>query len=1071
VGEERKVVTVLFADLVGFTARAELMDPEDVRAVLAPYHVRLRCELERFGGTVEKFIGDAVMALFGAPVAHEDDPERAVRAALAIRDWARDEGAVQVRVAVNTGEALIDLVARPRAGEAVAAGDVVNTTARLQSAAPVNGVLVGESTYRATRAVIEYRDAESVAAKGKAQPVSVWEAMKARARVTTEAVSVATQLVGRGRELTLLRELLVRVREESSSQLVTLVGVPGIGKSRLVHELMGMVEAGGVLTYWRRGRSLPYGEGVTLWALSEIVKAQAGILESDSSEEVGRKLHAAVEALISDRRDAASVETQLLPLVGLGAKGRASGDRREEAFAGWRRFFEGMADQRPLVVVFEDLHWADDELLDFVDYLIDWSTGVPILIVCTARPELLERRGGWGGGKLNATTLSLSPLSDADTGQLLAGLLDRPLLQAEDQQELLARAGGNPLYAEQYAQLIVEGSPSRNLPVPESVQGIIAARLDRLPPIEKRLLQEASVLGKLFWLGAVANGRTQVELEKGLHALERMGFVQRARTSSVADQAEYTFLHLLVRDVAYGQIPRADRAEAHRRAADWIESLGRTEDHAEMLAHHYVRALELSRAAGAEIGDLANRARHAFRAAGDRAHALNAFPAAAGLYREALELWPPDDPERPGLLLRLGESLYLAGADDAVAVLAQTSAAFEAADENEYAAEAEVLLAELWWYRGDGDRCATHIERTQVLLEGQSASPARARALSVVSRYRMLAEDNAGAIATGREALALAEALGLDDLTASSLISVGTARAAEGDPGGVDDIKRGAQIAESVRASEAARGYNNLSYVLEFSGDLAGARDAWANGREWAERAGSAPLLRFITATFSAWAWLEGDWDTALRIADEFIAECEAGAASPLEPNVHVTRSFIRLARADAENAFEDAQRAVELTHHEEDPELQLIALQGLLLVQLETDRVPEAQVTARELLNHERTVKVHPALFTLAFAAERLRLKSDVQTKVDRLQIPTRWSEASSAILANDFAAAADIFAKMGARPHEALTRFRAAQALVANDQRVEANAQLQSALAFWRSVGATRYVRKSERLLAASP
>jgi hypothetical protein len=450
---------------------------------------------------------------------------------------------------------------------------------------------------------------------------------------------------------------------------------------------------------------------------------------------------------------------------------------------------------------------------------------------------------------------------------------------------------------------------------------------------------------------------------------------------------------------------------------------------------------------------------------------LNAFPAAAGLYREALELWPPDDPERPGLLLRLGESLYLAGADDAVAVLAQTSAAFEAADENEYAAEAEVLLAELWWYRGDGDRCATHIERTQVLLEGQSASPARARALSVVSRYRMLAEDNAGAIATGREALALAEALGLDDLTASSLISVGTARAAEGDPGGVDDIKRGAQIAESVRASEAARGYNNLSYVLEFSGDLAGARDAWANGREWAERAGSAPLLRFITATFSAWAWLEGDWDTALRIADEFIAECEAGAASPLEPNVHVTRSFIRLARADAENAFEDAQRAVELTHHEEDPELQLIALQGLLLVQLETDRVPEAQVTARELLNHERTVKVHPALFTLAFAAERLRLKSDVQTKVDRLQIPTRWSEASSAILANDFAAAADIFAEMGARPHEALTRFRAAQALVANDQRVEADAQLQSALAFWRSVGATRYVRKSERLLAASP
>ena len=616
----------------------------------------------------------------------------------------------------------------------------------------------------------------------------------------------------------------------------------------------------------------------------------------------------------------------------------------------------------------------------------------------------------------------------------------------------------------------MEGSPSRNLPVPESVQGIIAARLDRLPPIEKRLLQEASVLGKLFWLGAVVNGRTRVELEKGLHALERMGFVQRARTSSVADQAEYTFLHLLVRDVAYGQIPRADRAEAHRRAAGWIESLGRKEDHAEMLAHHYVRALELSRAAGAETDDIADRARHALRAAGDRVHALNAFPAAAGLYREALELWPPDDPERPGLLLRLGESLYLAGADDAVAVLAQASAAFEAAGENEHAAEAEVLLAELWWYRGDGDRCATHIERTQVLLEGQSASPARARVLSVVSRYRMLANDNARAIATGREALALAEALGLDEITASSLISIGSARAGEGDPGGVDDIKRGAQIAESVRASEAARGYNNLSYVLEFSGDLAGARDAWADGREWAERAGSAPLLRFITATYRSWAWLEGDWDTALRLGDEFIAECEAGASSPLEPNVHVTRSFIRLARADAEGALEDAQRAVELTRRAEDPESQLIALQGLLLVQLETDRIPEAHPTARELLNHERTVNVYPALFTLALAAEQLRFTSELQKKVDRLQIPTRWSEASSAILANDFAAAADMFAKMGARPHEALTRLRAAEAHVANEQRVEAEAQLQNALAFWRSVRATQYVRKSERLLAAS-
>src|SRR5437868_4498938 len=271
---ERKVVTVLFADLVGFTTRAEELDPEDVEAILRPYHERLRSELERFGGTVEKFIGDAVMALFGAPVAHEDDPERAVRAALAIRDWAREGGDVQVRIAVNTGEALINLSARPESGEGMAAGDVVNTTARLQSAAPVNGVLVGETTYRATRTAIEYREAVPVEAKGKSRPIAVWEALQAHSRFGVDVLQTAqTPLIGREREVALLREILVRVREESSPQLVTLVGVPGIGKSRLLYELFRAVEEGCVLTYWRQGRSLPYGEGVTYWSLAEMVKA------------------------------------------------------------------------------------------------------------------------------------------------------------------------------------------------------------------------------------------------------------------------------------------------------------------------------------------------------------------------------------------------------------------------------------------------------------------------------------------------------------------------------------------------------------------------------------------------------------------------------------------------------------------------------------------------------------------------------------------------------------------------------------------------------------------------------
>ena len=464
--EERKVVTVLFADLVGFTSRAEQMDPEDVRALLAPYHARLRQELERYGGTVEKFIGDAVMALFGAPLAHEDDPERAVRAALAIRDWVREEEELHVRVAVNSGEALISLGARPEAGEGMASGDLVNATARLQSAAPVDGVLVGETTYRATRHVIDYVEREPVEAKGKAEPIAVWEALEARSRFGVDVRQHgAAPLVGRARELDLLFTALERAKEEPSPQLVTLVGVPGIGKSRLVYELFQTVDRGDTLTYWRQGRSLPYGGGVSFWALSEMVKAHAGIREDDAAAEAEGRLRRAVRELVSES-EAEWLETHLRPLAGLGAD-LGAGDRRDEAFAAWRRFFEALAERRPLVLVFEDLHWADDGLLDFVDYLVDWAGGVPLLVVATARPELLARRPAWGGGKLNATTIRLSPLRDEDTARLVGALLDRALLPAETQAALLEHAGGNPLYAEQFARLYEERGSVEDVALPE----------------------------------------------------------------------------------------------------------------------------------------------------------------------------------------------------------------------------------------------------------------------------------------------------------------------------------------------------------------------------------------------------------------------------------------------------------------------------------------------------------------------------------------------------------------------------------------------------------------------------
>ena len=658
---ERKVVTVVFCDLVGFTARAESLDPEDVEAFLRPYHERVRSELERHGGTVEKFIGDAVMALFGAPTAHEDDPERAVRAALAIRDFAVEEG-LELRVGITTGEALVRLDARPDAGEGMASGDVVNTAARLQAAAPVNGILVNDTTYRATRHAIEYDDAEPVEAKGKAELILVWHATQARSRLGVDIVHEArSELIGRDRELAVVQDAFDRARHARTPQLLTLVGVPGIGKSRLVFELRRIVDEDPELIRWRQGRCLAYGDGVTLWALAEIVKAQAGIAEQDAPEEVAEKLRrAAAEALPEE--DASWVESHLLALAGLAEETELGGNRRNEAFAAWRRFLEGLAEQGPLVLVFEDIHWADEILLDFVDELVDWITDVPLLVVATARPELLERRPGWSGGKLNATTLALAPLTDEQTAQLLATVLGTPVLTAETQQTLLERAGGNPLYAEQFAELYMERGSTDELPLPETLQGIIAARLDELTPDEKALVLDAAVVGKVFWTGALA--RDESEATATFHTLERKGFVRRQRRSSVDGQSELAFAHALMRDVAYGQIPRADRASRHRSVAEWIESLGRPEDHAEMRAYHWRSALDLARASGADTGDLIERARLSLRDAGDRAFALNSYAAAAAQYEDALALWPQDDCDRPELLFRRAEALINAGDEE-----------------------------------------------------------------------------------------------------------------------------------------------------------------------------------------------------------------------------------------------------------------------------------------------------------------------------------------------------------------------------------------------------------------------
>jgi class 3 adenylate cyclase/tetratricopeptide (TPR) repeat protein len=1054
VRRERKVVTVLFADLVGFTSRAEQMDPEDVAAELSRYQGRVRTELERHGGTVEKFIGDAAMAIFGAPTAHEDDPERAVRAALAIHEWAQEEG-IEIRIGINTGEALVTFGARPEAGETMAAGDVVNTAARLQTAAPVNGILVGEQAFRATEQAIEYREADPVEAKGKAQPLAVWEAVQARARIGVDRVHGAA-LVGRAREVALLEDALARTLEERSAELVTLVGVPGIGKSRLVFELSEAVDRRPELISWRQGRCLPYGDGVTFWALGEMVKAQLGILEGEDAAETERKLHAGVAD--------PWVESHLRPLVGLAGAAEGGGDMRDEAFAAWRRFFESLAEERPLVLVFEDLHWADDNLLEFVDHLVDWASGVRLLVVCTARPELLTRRPDWGGGKPNALTISLSSLSDEDIARLLAELLGA-VLPADTQVELLARAGGNPLYAEEFARMLRDRGLVADLP--ETVQGLIAARLDLLEPEQKALLQDGAVIGKSFWIGAVAalSGLERSALETELHALERKEFVRRERSSTVADDSEYAFRHRLVQDVVYGQIPRAERAEKHLLAAGWIEQLGRREDHGEMLAHHYLQALELTAAAGGSTTSFSGAARAALTDAGDRALALNAYDAAARFFRAALDLLPEGDLRAGSLLYRLGRALALFGETDFVLLQRARDELLGAGDE-EGAADAESLMCVESWIAGDHDTAMEHLDQARRLVGPLPASQAKARVTATASRLLMLAAEHEDAIRLGEEALAMAEQLGLDEIKAAALVNVGSARGALGAEEGLAEVARAVEVARAANAAfEMCRGMGNLASGRWARGELAEAVELWREAQREAGQYGQKGFFRWFRGVLAPAEYELGDWDAGVARADGFLAEVEAGSPHYLASQCYLSRALIRLGRGEGEGASADAERALELAPRAKDPQALYPSCAAAAHIFMELGDPERALPPAEEFFAGISRGQ------EIGFADSYLHVLSWTLTAAGRgeecaaeLERFTRfpWARIGVAFALGDAVGAAEICAEIGALASEAHCRLAAARA--------GEHTQLEPALAFYRSVGAKRYVREGEALLAAS-
>jgi class 3 adenylate cyclase len=613
-GKERRLVTVVFADLIGSTALGERLDPEALRDVLDTYFATMRGAIEAEGGTVEKFIGDAVVAAFGTPVAHEDDPARALRAALGMRARldalnaelvaARDL-TLQMRIGINTGEVLATI--NPAPGEPMVTGDAVNVAARLEQVAEPGQVVVAERTARAAR-TFRFRELGSLDLRGKERAVDAVLLVEERPGAARRGIpGLDTPFVGRGRELELLRALLDRVTDERRPHLVTIYGEPGVGKSRLVKEFLDeAVERTPGLAVLR-GRCLPYGDGITWWPLAEILKTHAGILDTDPAATVLAKTRGACDAIACGDVETCAALAYTVGVEDPSAPMPTDPRRvRADMHAAWRGFFTSLAGTTPVVVVVEDVHWADGSLLDLLEDVAARSEG-PVLFVCPSRPELADRRPTWGGGRRNATNVGLDPLSSEDADELIGLLLSIEDIPERTHRRILERAEGNPFFLEEIVRhLIDEGQIVRrdgawhatdalgDVRIPDTVQGVLAARIDLLDIAERRALQLAAVVGRVFWpspVGILLNGERE-RLDEILGLLEDRDLVRSRVGSSLAGEPEFIFKHVLTRDVAYETLPRRDRARAHAAIAEWMEGLaaGRSGEFVELLAYHALEA-------------------------------------------------------------------------------------------------------------------------------------------------------------------------------------------------------------------------------------------------------------------------------------------------------------------------------------------------------------------------------------------------------------------------------------------------------------------------------------------------
>jgi predicted ATPase/class 3 adenylate cyclase len=895
---ERRVVSVLFIDLVGFTTASEARDAEETRELLTRYFDLARTTIQRYGGTVEKFIGDAVMALWGAPVAQEDDAERTVRAALElIAAVPTLDGTLKARAGVLSGEAAVTLGAL---GQGMVAGDLVNTASRIQSAAQPGTVLVGEATKRASEAAVAYDDAGEHVLKGRAEPVQLWRALRvvAGARGSLRSAGLEAPFVGRDRELRLVKELFHASADEGRAQLVLVNGIAGIGKSRLAWEFEKYVDGLARDTFWHRGRCLSYGDGVAYWALAEMVRMRCGIVEDEEPESAREKLRLSLSEYLLDAEERAWVEPRLAHLLGL--EEGAPGDQ-ENLFSAWRILFERLAEASPTVLVFEDVQWADAGLLDFLEYLLDWSRNHPLFVIALARPEFGEKRPTWGAGKRSFSSLYLEPLAAQAMDDLLTGLV--PGLPDELRRRMLDRAEGVPLYAVETVRMLLdrgllvrEGNVYRptgavdTLEVPETLHALVAARLDALSPDERRLVEDGAVLGKTFTKQGLSalTGAAEAELEPLLAGLLRKEILSVQADPRSPERGQYAFLQDIVKRVAYETLSLRDRKTKHLAAAEFLLATGGEEDEfVEVVAAHYVDALKASPDAP-DAREIRDQARGMLVRAAERANSLAANAEAQRSFERAAEL--TDDPleqaelyERAGMMARVG-----ARGNESKDCFERAIALFAAGDATHAAARIEARLAESMWDLGRLDEGLERMNRSFELLASEEPDADLATLAAQVGRFMFFGGQPELAMERVESALELAESLMLPEVLAQALTTKGIILTSRGRPQeGLAVLRFALDTAlDNDKPSAALRASFNLVDCLCQANHFAEAAETVRAGLAQARRVGN----RFWELSFlgQSYAFLSlGEWDEALSMfaelpEDEWAGSRQAYSASPL---------------------------------------------------------------------------------------------------------------------------------------------------------------------------------------------